>query len=174
MKALTLWQPWASLIALGHKTIETRGWATRFRGPIAIHAAKRFGRTEQLMCDTWPFNQVLKAKQKFPLGAIVATATLTDCIQIGVDTGSERYQAFEAQLEEHPYEREFGDYVVERWAWRLQDVTPRLTAVRVRGAQGQPSQHGHLSANSLAVETCLPFSYGVRSGGFFLGPRGCF
>lgn len=38
MKALTLHQPWASLVALGVKTIETRSWATRYRGPLAIHA----------------------------------------------------------------------------------------------------------------------------------------
>lgn len=41
MRALTLWQPWASLIALGAKTIETRSWSTKYRGPIAIHAAAR-------------------------------------------------------------------------------------------------------------------------------------
>lgn len=40
MKALTLWQPWASLVALGVKTIETRSWSTSYRGPLAIHAAK--------------------------------------------------------------------------------------------------------------------------------------
>lgn len=38
MKALTLHQPWASLVALGVKTVETRGWATSYRGPLAIHA----------------------------------------------------------------------------------------------------------------------------------------
>ena len=42
MKALTLYQPWASLVALGVKTIETRSWSTPYRGPLAIHAgAKR-------------------------------------------------------------------------------------------------------------------------------------
>lgn len=41
MRALSLWQPWASLIALGVKTIETRGWSTKYRGPLLIHAAKR-------------------------------------------------------------------------------------------------------------------------------------
>lgn len=41
MKALTLHQPWASLIALGVKTVETRSWSTAYRGPLAIHAAKR-------------------------------------------------------------------------------------------------------------------------------------
>lgn len=40
MKGITLWQPWASAIACGVKTHETRSWKTRFRGPIAIHAAK--------------------------------------------------------------------------------------------------------------------------------------
>ncbi len=41
MKALTLWQPWASLIAIGAKSIETRSWATPYRGRLAIHAAAR-------------------------------------------------------------------------------------------------------------------------------------
>jgi hypothetical protein len=40
MKALTLWQPWASLMADGFKKVETRTWATKYRGPIAIHSAK--------------------------------------------------------------------------------------------------------------------------------------
>jgi len=39
MKAITLWQPWASLIACGAKKYETRSWSTSYRGPIAIHAA---------------------------------------------------------------------------------------------------------------------------------------
>ena len=34
VKALTLHQPWASLMAWGVKTIETRGWATAYRGPL--------------------------------------------------------------------------------------------------------------------------------------------
>ena len=41
MRALSLRQPWASLIADGHKTIETRTWRTRYRGPLAIHASAR-------------------------------------------------------------------------------------------------------------------------------------
>jgi hypothetical protein len=41
MKALTLWQPWASLVALSEKKVETRVWETRYRGPLAIHAAAR-------------------------------------------------------------------------------------------------------------------------------------
>ncbi|MFL5577327.1 MAG: ASCH domain-containing protein [Gemmatimonadaceae bacterium] len=42
MKALTLTQPWATLVAIGAKTIETRSWPTHYRGEVAIHAAKGF------------------------------------------------------------------------------------------------------------------------------------
>ena len=41
MKALTLWQPWASLVAFGEKKIETRCWSTKYRGELAIHAAQK-------------------------------------------------------------------------------------------------------------------------------------
>lgn len=41
MKAITLHQPWATLISLGVKSIETRSWSTSYRGPLAIHAAAR-------------------------------------------------------------------------------------------------------------------------------------
>lgn len=42
MKAITILQPWASLIACAAKQIETRSWVTQYRGPIAIHVAKDF------------------------------------------------------------------------------------------------------------------------------------
>nr|WP_139181574.1 ASCH domain-containing protein [Pelosinus fermentans] len=40
MKAITILQSWASLIACGAKLIETRSWATKYRGKIAINVAK--------------------------------------------------------------------------------------------------------------------------------------
>ena len=40
VRILTLWEPWATLMAIGAKRIETRSWATRYRGPLAIHAAR--------------------------------------------------------------------------------------------------------------------------------------
>lgn len=42
MKTLTVRQPWAWAIARGHKNVENRGWVTPHRGPLAIHAAKRW------------------------------------------------------------------------------------------------------------------------------------
>jgi hypothetical protein len=41
MKSITIIQPWATLIALGEKKYETRGWPTKHRGPLAIHAGKK-------------------------------------------------------------------------------------------------------------------------------------
>lgn len=100
MKALTLHQPWASLIALGVKTVETRSWSTRYRGPLAIHAgAKRpvdrgtptvgeyrlraFGRSGWAM--EGPGLPAYRSTPRLegylpPFGAIVATCTLADCV----------------------------------------------------------------------------------------------
>lgn len=41
MKALSVRQPWASMIASGRKTIEVRSWSTRYRGPLLICATQR-------------------------------------------------------------------------------------------------------------------------------------
>jgi len=41
LPALSLKQPWASLIAQGKKTIETRAWGTRYRGPIVICSSQQ-------------------------------------------------------------------------------------------------------------------------------------
>lgn len=40
MKALSVKQPWANLIASGEKSIETRLWGTEFRGPLLIVSSK--------------------------------------------------------------------------------------------------------------------------------------
>ena len=63
MKALSLKQPWASMIAEGGKTIETRKWSTRHRGRVAICASK----------------STTEPNARPPYGAIVAVATISDC-----------------------------------------------------------------------------------------------
>lgn len=81
MKVPSLWQPWASAIALGLKTWETRGWATSYRGLIAIHAAKQdpviavgaaIGR--DLVAEY--SGRVGEALSGLPRGGLVATAYL--------------------------------------------------------------------------------------------------
>lgn len=70
MKAITISQPFASLIADGEKWVENRTWATDYRGPIAIHAGKG--------------QQYLDAQelQEYPTGCIVAVAILSACFHI--------------------------------------------------------------------------------------------
>lgn len=43
MKALTIQQPWASLVRRGHKRYETRGWSTSYRGPSMATCYSLFG-----------------------------------------------------------------------------------------------------------------------------------
>ena len=46
IRAISLWEPWASLMAVGAKRFETRSWATRHRGPLLICAARRWSRDQ--------------------------------------------------------------------------------------------------------------------------------
>jgi len=81
MKALTLRQPWASLVALGHKRVENRGRNVTHRGPLAIHAGKQtdpagFALAEQLG---------IQLPDDLPAGAIVAVTDLADCVAYDPD-----------------------------------------------------------------------------------------
>ena len=59
IKALSLKQPWANMIASGQKTIETRTWSTKYRGPLLIVSSK--------------------VPNIAPAGCAVAVANLVDC-----------------------------------------------------------------------------------------------
>ena len=98
MKAITIWQPWASLIACGAKKYETRSWPTKYRGPIAIHAAAKEPRTlpqevrEALRRYAEHVGQnCLKLGQldELPRGAIIATAELVNVWHIVYNPGTD-------------------------------------------------------------------------------------
>ena len=40
LAALSMHQPWASGVALGLKAVETRSWATSYRGTLIIQASR--------------------------------------------------------------------------------------------------------------------------------------
>ena len=71
MKALSVKQPWASLIAGGHKTIEWRSWRTNYRGPLLICAGK-------IPDDIYFEFDPVEAGQNWPLGVAVAVVELAD------------------------------------------------------------------------------------------------
>jgi activating signal cointegrator 1 len=50
--ALTIWQPYASLLMAGIKRYETRIWETKHRGEIVIHAAQRWHKDQIALVDT--------------------------------------------------------------------------------------------------------------------------
>jgi hypothetical protein len=146
MKALTLTQPWATLIAIGAKRIETRSWGTAFRGQIAIHAAKGLGpvggkRGLVEQCEIPAFRNAFMSldlpslygnhENPFPLGAIVALAVLADVRSINLGLRAEVL----AQTIT-PNEIEFGDYSSGRFAWMLEDVLPLKDPVLCSGSLG--------------------------------------
>lgn len=136
MKALSLTQPWATLVAIGEKAIETRSWATTYRGPLLIHAAKDFPTAAKDLLLDRRFHQALAragyyGPEHLPRGAIVAIADLVDVRQMTQDTWP---SLFEAAAQEH--EHAFGDYRAGRFAWLLANVRPLPAPIPCRGALG--------------------------------------
>lgn len=133
MRGLTLTQPWATLVALGAKRIETRSWQTKYRGPIAIHAAKGFPDEARAMCYRRPFSTVLADRgihhpDELPRGMIIAMAVLTDCFRFtGEDADLIR------PIEPGQYERQFGDFTPGRYGLALRGVRKLHTPVPCRG-----------------------------------------
>lgn len=125
MKALSLWQPWAALIARGVKLHETRSWWTSHRGPIAIHAAKTLdivGAPHDLcraaINMSWPAAQP-------PRGVVVAVATIRACLP------AEEVEPFITRAD-----RAAGDFSKGRYAWALSDVRPLHDPIPLCGRQG--------------------------------------
>ena len=192
MKAITLWQPWASLIAVGAKRIETRSWSTNYRGPLAVHASLRRPEYQRIgpytVEDWWNADNVRHVAEcdcghdevdprcgrrsrsrmvltrrdahetELPLGAIVATCELVDCVPIGRTKGAHSHVAECEHEGDLPHqqgglwligpneithgsptriesERHFGDYTPGRFAWLLDDVKP-CDPIPARGRQG--------------------------------------
>lgn len=74
MKAITIKQPFATLIAEGLKEYEFRTWKTKFTGEILIHAGKS--------ADKKAMERFKHLNLDYPLGCIIAKASITDCIYV--------------------------------------------------------------------------------------------
>lgn len=152
MKAITIWQPWASLIAIGAKQYETRSWATNYRGQIAIHAAakdiKRIYK-ELFPCSDYEFHpshimkeqfcDTIKAcglnENKLPTGCIIATAELVDCYKITKRlTFAEKEKTISIQ-EMSEKELLFGDWTPGRYAWEIANIKILDKPIRAKGQQ---------------------------------------
>jgi len=147
MKALTIYQPWASLIAVGAKMFETRSWHTDYKGPIAIHAGKKHSletlgqmfddegnvsERDELFINTC--GSILGGDRDeygkdfwnaLPYGAIIATAYLADCLPT---------QDLLREITED--ETLFGDWTPGRYAWEIINVALLPEPIPARGQQG--------------------------------------
>ena len=92
MYAITLHQPWASLIALGVKTVETRSWPApaRLMGQtIAIHAGKRVVRKPGIAVENEMRAHLGEDwHRSIPAGAVLATTTLAGMTTPAIDARS--------------------------------------------------------------------------------------
>jgi len=130
MKALTLTQPWATLVAIGAKQVETRSWNTNHRGIIAIHAAKGFPNKAKRLVETKPVTEALSHSPEYLrpgvcLGRIIAIAEIDGVFS--TNYASEVYKLSEQ-------ERAFGDYSPGRFGWKLKNVRRLKVPIEVKGA----------------------------------------
>jgi hypothetical protein len=121
--ALSVVQPWATLIALGLKQIETRSWYTEFRGTIAIHASAGKPDFARELCEQDSFFQEALAKHDLnfdllPRGCIIALADLNSCQLIkGFDDKKTECVNLLNPNTLPLNEIIFGDYAEGRFAW---------------------------------------------------------
>ena len=118
-----------TLVAMGAKTIETRSWATKHRGLLAIHAGK--GAIPSKWRNPPPhqkalFNQFTPDLEALPRSQILCIADLIDCrimTQDLIDSLTDQ-------------ERAFGEYSVGRYAWYLKLVKTFEPVIPAKGSLG--------------------------------------
>lgn len=138
MKAITIRRPWIDCIAMGFKQIENRGRPTRYRGVLALHAAK----TADAAADRDPRVAAMwgiGVRIGQPVGAVVKVATLVDCHE------AEQPQNPILMAEGATCCAPWGDrwhetsrHRVPAWHLVLDDIVHLSEPVYCRGQQGVP------------------------------------
>lgn len=149
VKAISLWEPWATLVRLKAKLFETRSWKRSYKGPLLICASTKvvpLYMVEHLLCNP-VFWEVLR-----PLGipaVLYQGFGKFECTPKSWKTIVDHYLfpgkavalanlvSYHATQTLYLSEQEklFGDYSPGRFAWRLDDITP-IVPVPVTGKQG--------------------------------------
>lgn len=82
--ALSIRQPWCHAILHYGKTIENRRWATRYRGPIFLHASKNSGKAEFEEAAAFiasVIGSMPLARSMVEFGGIIGRAEIVDCVE---------------------------------------------------------------------------------------------
>jgi activating signal cointegrator 1 len=123
LKAISLWQPWASAMASGVKQIETRSWPTSHRGDLVICASKRKPSREEVGDD-----ETYEAALAMPYGCAVCVVEVYDCWQ------TERITNLRQPISQA--ERDLGDYTPGRFGWLTRNCRKLRNPVPILGRQG--------------------------------------
>ncbi len=126
MKVLSLTEPYATLIRMGIKTIETRSWKTNYRGELYIHASstkmkKEYRENLELMN--------LVSKEELNYGNIIVKCQLTDCIKMDDDY-------VDKIKKEDRNNFITGIYEKGRYAWILEDIEVLEHPIKAKGHLG--------------------------------------
>jgi hypothetical protein len=136
MRVISLWEPWASLMAANVKRNETRSWATPYRGWLAIASTASMNTTCKQLLATPPFSdEVRKAlgRESMPTPQFIASFQLGRILCI---VKLERVLSTD-QIQAVPYpESLFGDYTPGRFAWMTRDCRKLPEPIPHRGSQG--------------------------------------
>ena len=130
MKAISLWQPWASAMASGAKKNETRSWPISHRGDLLICSAKRKPTREE-MADDALFAQAMT----FPFGMALCVVEVFDCQSSGmfyVSSKTPRLHQYRITQEEW----DLGDYSHGRYIWMTRGLRTFTRPFAVTGRQG--------------------------------------
>jgi hypothetical protein len=137
MKAISLWEPWASAMAVGLKANETRNLPTHYRGQLAICSAKKLPSAvhvhEAVVCLLWNNRQrfpgyhgnMMDLLLSLPFGKVVCVVDVFDCRPTELETG---WITFEEYL--------LGNYAPGRWVWKTRNYKKLEHPVPVMGRQG--------------------------------------
>lgn len=127
MKALTIQQPHASLIASGQKWVENRTWKTSYRGPLAIHAGKGTKYlTKGSLAD-------------YPTSCVIAVAELITCVSVRWLASSNGL----ARIGSHTIAEWFAHSHTEGpYCWLLIKVRP-IEPIQRKGFQGLWNFYDH-------------------------------
>lgn len=131
--AITLTQPWASLMAFGKKLVETRGRRTNYRGWIAIHSAKSFPDDCERLCHDpahfWPALHEARVAypENLPVGEVIAVTKIIAC---------QPAEEIRRSLSER--ELAFGDYSDGRFGYLTAGVRMLKRPIPMRGFQSIP------------------------------------
>lgn len=123
MKALSLHQPWASLWLTTRKVHETRGWSTKHRGPLAVHASKEMGVVCGKLHDI-VMREFGPAWGDLPRGALIGVVTILDCIPTALVLATDSDNLV------------CGDWSSGRFAWERSDFRRFAKPIAYRGRQG--------------------------------------